>query len=111
MMGILKHENVVRLISSELFNFDHNQFFGLFMPYFPRGDLEAFLNQTKEEGGNWAENDALKFSSQLIYGLSYLHENQIVHRDLKPSNIFLTENDQLKIGDFDVSGKLKLYYF
>ena len=111
MMGNLKHENVVPLISNKLFDFDRNEFFGIFMPYYPRGDLEDFLNQKNSERRNWTENDALKFSSQLIYGLSYLHENQIVHRDIKPKNIFITENDQLKIGDFDVSGKLFIFDF
>ncbi|CAG5101975.1 Oidioi.mRNA.OKI2018_I69.chr1.g84.t1.cds [Oikopleura dioica] len=102
-MESLKHENVVRVISSQLFNFKNVEYFGIFMEFYLRGDLEEFLNRKKSDEGNWSENDALKFSSQLIYGLSYLHENQIVHRDIKPKNIFLTESDQLKIGDFDVS--------
>ena len=31
-----------------------------------------------------------------------LHNNQIIHRDIKPANIFITENNIIKIGDFNV---------
>ncbi|CBY33466.1 unnamed protein product [Oikopleura dioica] len=59
-------------------------------------------NQTKwKEGERWP----LTYISQLIYGLSYLHENGIIHRDIKPSNLFLTGARRLVIGDFDIAGK------
>jgi len=104
----LKHINVIRYLASELFEFERCQFFGIFMPFYSEGDMESYIeghlqkNLTSWKGG---ERLPLTFISQLIYGLSYLHENVIIHRDIKPSNLFLTYAKRLVIGDFDIAGK------
>ena len=43
---------------------------------------------------------------QVLEGLEYLHAHKIIHRDLKLGNLFLTENMQIKIGDFGLATKL-----
>jgi serine/threonine protein kinase len=40
--------------------------------------------------------------SQIVAGMTYLHDQGIVHRDLKPANIFL-EKGLAKIGDYGLS--------
>lgn len=40
---------------------------------------------------------------QLVKGMEYVHANKIIHRDLKLGNLFLTEQMQLKIGDFGLA--------
>ena len=46
------------------------------------------------------QNRRLKFALQIGQALHYAHANCVVHLDLKPANIFLTESDDIKLGDF-----------
>jgi serine/threonine protein kinase len=39
----------------------------------------------------------------LLKTLVHLHEESWIHRDIKPENIFLTEEDEFKLGDFGLS--------
>lgn len=32
--------------------------------------------------------------------LHYCHQNKVIHRDIKPENLLLTDNDDVKLGDF-----------
>ena len=43
----------------------------------------------------------------IIKALQYLHNLKIIHRDLKLANIFLTENMQVKLGDFGLATQLE----
>lgn len=42
-------------------------------------------------------------TTQLIQGLSYIHQQRVTHRDIKPENVFLTEGYDIKYGDFGIS--------
>lgn len=44
-----------------------------------------------------------KLCSQLASAMLFCHERFIFHRDLKPSNIMLTNNLEIKIGDFGLA--------
>ena len=48
---------------------------------------------------------ARRYLEQIVKGVSYLHSKNIIHRDLKLANIFLKE-DQVKIGDFNISKEI-----
>lgn len=52
------------------------------------------------------ENEVKSYISQLVEGISYIHSLNIIHRDLKLGNLFLSENMELKIGDFGLSEKV-----
>lgn len=41
-----------------------------------------------------------KIVYQLLEALRFCHNHKCIHRDVKPENIFLTRNDQVKLGDF-----------
>jgi len=47
-----------------------------------------------------SENILLKWTSQILQSLSFLHTNNIIHGDVKPSNILLCPNGDIKLTDF-----------
>ncbi|SRR5579871_537728 len=48
--------------------------------------------------------ESLEIALHLCDALGEVHRQGAVHRDLKPSNVMLTENDDVKLMDFGISG-------
>nr|XP_054408561.1 serine/threonine-protein kinase Nek11 isoform X4 [Pongo abelii] len=65
-------------------------------------DLDDKIQEYKQAGKIFPENQIIDWFIQLLLGVDYMHERRILHRDLKSKNIFL-KNNLLKIGDFGVS--------
>lgn len=47
------------------------------------------------------------YMKQILDGVNYLHQNKIIHRDLKLGNLFLSDELQVKIGDFGLATRLE----
>ena len=95
----LNHENIVK--------FEH---------YFEDAEnvyilLELCYNQTLHElikrRKKLTELEAQYYVFYIIKTLQYLHSLKIIHRDLKLANIFITENMQIKLGDFGLATQLE----
>lgn len=49
------------------------------------------------------ENKIWKFFIQICLGLNYIHNKKILHRDIKSMNVFLTKDENVRIGDLGVA--------
>jgi len=64
------------------------------------------MNELVKRRKNITEYEAVYFMSQLIDGVSYLHDANVIHRDLKLGNLFLDAELGIKIGDFGLASRL-----
>ena len=96
----IKSEFVVKFYES----FEENNCYNIVMEYCGGGDLEQLLIERKKIPLN--ENFIWKVFIQIVIGLGELHKMNILHRDIKTSNIFLTKNNDVKIGDLGIAKEL-----
>ncbi|GET90645.1 protein kinase, putative [Leishmania tarentolae] len=97
-MRRLHHPHVVTYLGAVR----ENNSLRIFMEFVGGGTVGSKL----ESVGGLSEEKTRDYTAQLLEGLEYLHASHILHRDLKGDNLFLTEDDQLKLGDFGQSKEL-----
>ena len=69
------------------------------MEYASGGELFDYIVKRKRLG----EEEACRFTQQIISGVEYIHKARICHRDLKPENLLLDDQNNIKIVDFGLS--------
>ncbi|XP_027631529.1 serine/threonine-protein kinase Nek11 isoform X1 [Tupaia chinensis] len=98
LLSRLDHPAIVKFHTS----FVEQDSFCIVTEYCEGRDLDCKIQEYKEAGKVFPENQIMEWFAQLLLGVAYMHERRILHRDLKSKNIFL-KNNLLKIGDFGVS--------
>jgi serine/threonine protein kinase len=79
----LIHPNIVRYVDSGIDPIGAPFLVGEFLP---NGSLQDFMTAA---GGRVRPEVAMRFISQVLEGLEYIHGQSIIHRDIKPSNILI----------------------
>lgn len=69
----------------------------LVMEYLPGGNLTARVRQ------GISIEQAIKWMKQLLTALAYAHDQGIIHQDIKSANVFVTADNDVKIGDFGLA--------
>ena len=67
-----------------------------------QGDLQKKIFELQEKNEKLPIETVWKFFFQILSGLKSLHDQNFIHRDVKPANIFITNEGNLKLADFNV---------
>ncbi|KAA8529318.1 hypothetical protein F0562_033883 [Nyssa sinensis] len=99
MLQQCSHPNVVRYLGS----YQGEEYLWIVMEYCGGGSVADLMNITDEA---LEEYQIAYICREALKGLSYLHSIFKVHRDIKGGNILLTEQGEVKLGDFGVAAQL-----
>ncbi|KAF9624534.1 hypothetical protein IFM89_011708 [Coptis chinensis] len=99
MLQQCSHPNVVRYFGS----YQGEEYLWIVMEYCGGGSVADLMNVTEEA---LEEQQIAYICREALKGLSYLHSIFKVHRDIKGGNILLTEQGEVKLGDFGVAAQL-----
>ncbi len=98
--------NSPHIIKYYLYFVEQNKLY-IIMDHMNNGDLNDYIKAYMEIGKPIPQEEVLELFYQCAAGLYYCHKNNIIHRDIKPANLFMTDNKEIKIGDFGISAQKK----
>ena len=93
----LQHPNIVKYIDSTR---DTENLY-IILEYCENGSLHTICKNF----GKFPENLVSLYTTQVLRGLLFLHEQGVIHRDIKGANILTTKEGLVKLADFGVATK------
>nr|XP_020470404.1 serine/threonine-protein kinase Nek3 [Monopterus albus]XP_020470405.1 serine/threonine-protein kinase Nek3 [Monopterus albus] len=94
LLSRMKHPNIVAFREA----FEAEDLLCIVMEYCSGGDLLQRIRH--QNTTQFCVDEILKWFAQMCAGAKHIHDKQVLHRDLKSKNIFLTDNGEVKLGDF-----------
>ena len=104
---IIKSLNSPHIIKYYNSFFEGNSIMYVLMEYMDNGDMKGYIEVHKNMKKPIPEEELWNLFYQCLSALTYIHNNNLIHRDIKPANLFMTNNKNIKIGDFGVSATRK----
>ena len=101
-MGRFNHPSVIALYDSYI----QNSVLHILMEYASGGTIYHRITKAAREGTHFDEEQILRWFTQTMMALKHVHDHKILHRDVTTKNIFLTEDGNVKLGDFGISKML-----
>jgi len=71
----------------------------IIMEYLEGEDLGTLI----KKGGEFSQEQIIRWWNQMSSALNYTHGQGVVHRDIKPSNIFITNEGNVELLDFGIA--------
>ena len=94
----LSHINIVRYLGAERVA----RTLHIFQEWVAGGSVTTLLNKF----GPFSAAVIRSYLSQILTGLSFLHQNRILHRDIKGGNILISDDGIVKLADFGSAKRL-----
>ncbi|KAK6243112.1 hypothetical protein QUC31_009521 [Theobroma cacao] len=91
----LSHPNIVRYLGTVR----EEETLNILLEFVPGGSISSLLGKF----GPFPEAVIRTYTTQLLLGLEYLHNNGIMHRDIKGANILVDNKGSIKLADFGAS--------
>lgn len=102
-LASLKHPYIVRYRES----FHEDGWLCIVMDYCEGGDLADKIKKARQSGKVFPQDQVVRWFTQAILALKYIHDLHILHRDLKSGNFFLSRSGNIKMGDFGIAKVLE----
>jgi len=100
-LASLSHPNIVAYLAS--FPLKAQQLLCVVMEYAEGGTLAQVIETHRLRREALASMHVVRWVGELGSALEHLHRSRVLHRDLKAANVFLSLDQQVKLGDFGVS--------
>ena len=78
----------------------------IIMEYCSGGSLRTVINEYKKKREKIPEETIIKYMTQILLGVDYIHKKRILHRDLKPENLMIDDEGDVKVSDFGLAKQL-----
>ena len=95
----LDHPNIIKCYKI----FREKQYLYFIMEFMNNGDLSSYNDGIIKMNVKIPEGKLWEIFYKCLLGLDYIHKQNIIHRDIKLQNLFLDDNYNIKIGDFNIS--------
>jgi len=104
-LASVRHQNIVGYFESFLDKGDKE--ICIIMEFCGCGDLSSKVERYRKRRQYIDENVIWAYLVQCMSALYHLHKAGVMHRDIKPANCFLGQDGSVKVGDMNVSKRIK----